>query len=336
MNAAAIALLSSALLASDADLASLHADPRWPEVLAAAKAEALRQRPAHEDPERPRFVTEDVERFWAVYDQLSAAADPAALLEQEYLSAGTVGVQDFISDRILSGANLWAAIRTHPRFYASIRPATRRMAEALPAAREALRKFKAIYPEAVFPDLYFVVGALNSGGTASGNGLLFGAELFTAGPGTVTDELSPWAKGVLNDPSALPGIVAHELVHHQQKVPSRTVLEKVFKEGSADFLASLVTDRVFNARVYAYGRAHEAALWRQLSAELDGTDASKWLYRASESGDRPADVGYFMGFRIAEAYYAAASDKRAAVREIITAQDVAKLLRESRYAARFE
>ncbi len=44
------------------------------------------------------------------------------------------------------------------------------VAKAEPAIREAFRKLKDLYPEAVFPDVYFVIGRFNSGGTASRHG----------------------------------------------------------------------------------------------------------------------------------------------------------------------
>ena len=36
---------------------------------------------------------------------------------------------------------------------------------------------------------------------------------------------------------------------------------------------------------------------------MAGSDVSDWLYGGTPRGDRPADLGYFVGFRIAQAYY---------------------------------
>jgi uncharacterized protein YjaZ len=53
---------------------------------------------------------------------------------------------------------------------------------------------------------------------------------------------------------------------------------------------------------------------------------------AKPPGDRPNDLGYFIGYRIAQAYYTRARDKRAAIRDILRVRDVDRLLRESGYA----
>src|SRR5262249_7511768 len=120
---------------ADPDLVSLHDDPRWGKALAATESNATRYRAIHASPDGARLVTSDVDRFWKVYAKLPGAADPAALLDSEYLDAGTVGLQDFIPDRIGSGNNLYAAIRKHPRYYAAIRDNTLKMAAVEPEVR---------------------------------------------------------------------------------------------------------------------------------------------------------------------------------------------------------
>jgi hypothetical protein len=50
---------------------------------------------------------------------------------------------------------------------------------------------------------------------------------------------------------------------------------------------------------------------------MNGQDVSRWLYnRVTATADRPGDLGYFIGYRISKAYYAA-PDKAAAIRDII-------------------
>jgi len=341
---AAFALLQKALdqdfhevatLREDAALAPLRTDPRWPGMLAGAEANARRFRLVHADPDGARFIATDVDLFWKTYAKLPTAPDPAGLLRREYLDQGSVGLQDFIPNRIRSAAHLLEVIQRHPRYFSAIRENTLKAAGVEAAARHSFRAFKALYADAMFPDVYFVVGALDSGGTSSSNGLLLGVDLFGGGPGVPTDEMGPWHRAVLHTPADLPSIVAHELIHFQQTHAPRTLLEKAFHEGSADFLAALIAEGNFNRATYDYGYAHGAELWRQFRAEMEGTDASRWLYGSSQQDGRPADLGYFVGFRIAQAYYGQARDKAQAVREILTSDDVARILAESRYGETF-
>ena len=65
---------------------------------------------------------------------------------------------------------------------------------------------------------------------------------------------------------------------------------------------------------------------------MNGTNTSNWLYEGDRAKGRPADMGYYMGYRICEAFYQKAVDKSEAVRRILALNDPEGLLRESGYA----
>ncbi|NHZ42547.1 gliding motility protein GldB-related protein [Massilia aquatica] len=320
-------------LEQEDDFVSLRADPRWAGIVAGAGANDRAYRAAHASPEDFRFVTSDIARFWTVYDKLDGAADPAALLEREYLDAGSAGLHGFVHMRINSGASMVRRMGKHAAYYRAIRANTLRAASFEPVIREEMRHFKALYPAAMFPDIYFVIGRLSAGGTASADGLLIGTEMYGRGPGVPTGELDPWLLSGTADIDKLPSIVAHELMHFQQQLDPHTLLGHAIKEGSCDFLASLVTKGKFNEPIYRYGYANEAQLKKEFLAAMDGTDFKRWLYSGAPEGERPADLGYFMGFRITEAYYKQARDKRQAIADILHVKDVKRFLAESGYAA---
>ncbi len=50
-------------------------------------------------------------------------------------------------------------------------------------------------------------------------------------------------------------------------------------------------------------------------------DISNWIYNASSAKDRPADLGYYIGYLITQSYYRNAKDKRQAVYDILNIQD---------------
>jgi hypothetical protein len=51
---------------------------------------------------------------------------------------------------------------------------------------------------------------------------------------------------------------------------------------------------------------------------------------------RPADLAYFIGYRIAEAYYRKTPDKAKAIADILNCGDPEKFLQQSGYAERFK
>lgn len=331
-TAADLGFHSAETLRGDTDLASLRGDARWAPLEARIASNDASFRSIHSDPSRTAFSTSDIARFWSVYDRLGASADPAGLLQRDYLDKGTPGLQDFTVLRIGSGQNLLRAIQGHKAYFDAIRPNTQGLERLEPQVRAAFRNLKAIYPEATFPDVYLTVGAMNSGGTASSQGLLLGVELFGCGPGVPTGELDPWLASVVKGPDELPKIIAHELIHFQQPGDgNRSLLAGSLREGVADFLGELISGGLFDTSIRTYGMAHEAELWKAFKADMDGDDRSRWMYQGKVVDGRPADLGYFVGYRIAQAYYAKAKDKRQAVKDIIAMKDPKALLAASGY-----
>ena len=102
---------------------------------------------------------------------------------------------------------------------------------------------------------------------------------------------------------------------------------------AADFIGELISGRKNGNRVqHAYGNAHERALWKEFSREMHGTDWSHWLGQADRAVDRPADLGYYIGYKICEAFYQGASNKMDAVRTILQMTDADAFLLQSKYS----
>ena len=221
----------------------------------------------------------------------------AEYLQREYLDRASFGAREFIPGRIMSAEDLAAFVDGNRARYDSVRAANLDVTKADAAIRSAFKRLKALYPPAVFPDVYFVIGRFNSGGTSTNHGLVIGAEMY-------------------RDPARLPAIVSHELIHFQQHYPSATLLEASFMEGTADFIGEMISGAQINDDKHQYGRAHEHALWQDFSAHFDEHSFFPWMYGRPADG-RPNDLGYFIGYRIAQAYYNKATDKTQAIRDII-------------------
>ena len=308
-------------------------------VSASAGAAQTAEPHVNRDPERVQFVTSDIDNFWRAYDLANQESDRTkqiAIYQREYLDRGSTGLQDFLRMRIKSAEDLLAAIERQPKYYASIRSSTLRVREMEDEMRGSFQRFKTLYPNAVFPDVYFVVGASNTGGTASRNGLLIGTEMYGSTPETPRDELPDWMKAVLRPIHTLPAIVAHESCHFNQKLPEqKTLLDKAIQEGSCDFVGELIAGETINPMRQAHGDAHEAELWREFEAEMDSTGVRNWMYNGPTAKDRPADLGYHMGYKITQAFYNHAEDKHRALDDILNITDFRDFLQRSRYREKF-
>ncbi len=134
------------------------------------------------------------------------------------------------------------------------------------------------------------------------------------------------------DPARLPAIVSHELIHYQQHYPSPTLLEHSFMEGTADFVGQLISGAQINNAAHQYGLACEHELWQEFLPHPEDRTFYPWMYGKPADG-RPDDLGYFIGYRIAKAYYDKATDKQQAIADITTARGghVRELVAESGY-----
>lgn len=287
------------------------------------------------DPDQAKLVTEDLDRFWQAFDQAGSSFS-AEVFQKVYLDPGTPGLKDFVAARIKSAEALAEKIRKYPRYYASTRESTGRIHEMEHAIRASFYALEYLYPDATFPDVYFLIGVLNTGGTTSPRGLLIGAEMYGRTPQTPMDELTDWHKTVLGPVESIPHIVAHEIIHYQQKSLGKvkTLLANAIQEGSADFLAEMISGRHINEHVHRYAIPRRAELWKEFKEKMHGEDVAGWLY--SSDSDRPQDLGYWIGYEITKAYYEEAADKRRAIKEILEVSDFDAFLARSGYAQKVE
>lgn len=286
-------------------------------------------------PEKAKLVVSDIDNFWRAYDLAQKETSRAKRIEiyqHEYFDKGSTGLKDFIELRIESAENLVANIDSMPKYYASVRESSLQISKMRPQILKSFKELKKIYPNAVFPDVYFLIGIANSGGTLSENGLYIGSEMYGLTSVTPKEELGKWLNDVLKPIAYIPGVVAHELIHYQQNFsPNNTLLGQSLEEGTADFFGQMISHRNINEHIYEYGHSHEKALWNEFTSEMETENFNKWLFNGDSSNDRPADLGYFVGFKISEAYYKKAKNKKQAVADILNIKNAKEFLRQSGY-----
>jgi hypothetical protein len=296
----------------------------------------LAQTTTNTDPDAARIVTSDIELFWKAFDKAKPEND-LIVYRDEYLKKGSVGLQEFTRLRIGSSCGLVNSIGASPKYYAALRAPSLKVATYENRIRANFRKLREIYPAAVFPDVYFVIGRMNSGGTLSEKGLLIGVDMYGKNEGAPTDELSDWHKAVVGSIDRLPFIVAHELIHYEQKYGAdETLLARAVREGVPDFIAELTAGDTINPHLHKYGNPLEKQLWLEFKKEMSGTDSGNWLYQGDAAKEKPADLGYYIGYKIAESYYKNAKDKKQAIKDMLEIKDFPKFLADSRYEEKFK
>jgi len=292
----------------------------------------------NQNPEKAEIVASDIALFWRAYD-MATPENNLIIYRDEYLKKGSVGLQEFLRIRIDSSCNLVAAIDAAPKYYAALREQSMKVENYKPQVLASFKKLKEIYPDAAFPNVYFVIGSMNSAGTLTGKALLIGVDMFGKTDDVSLAELGSWHKAIVEKIERVPFVVAHELIHYQQKYPRTggewSLLGKALNEGSADFIAQLISGSHVNPQLHEYGNPREKQLWLEFKKEMNGTSAKNWLYQGDAAKDKPADLGYYIGYKIVESYYKTAKDKKQAVKDILEIKDFNAFLKASGYDKKF-
>ncbi|HEX8461113.1 MAG TPA: DUF2268 domain-containing putative Zn-dependent protease [Segetibacter sp.] len=317
---------------SDADLISLHHTKTWKKVVAKISSGQKLLR----DPTHPKLITTDIHHFWQAYD--AAQKDTTHMKEifqARYFDKATPGLKDYIATKVGTIESFVASQKAKPKFYAAIRKNTLSIDNMKEEIMQGFQKFKNLYADAIFPDIYFVIGRGTSAGTVSENGLLIGVDQIAKSEDIPTDELDLWSRLTFREVKGMPVIVAHELVHSQQDKLKRdtTLLSYAVREGMADFFAELVTGVNPGQRQCDFAKGKEKKIWQDFEKEIYLDRYSNWIGNArQERPYHPSDLGYYIGYEICKSYYNEMPDKKQAIIDIFNIRDYTAFLAKSKYA----
>ena len=265
--------------------------------------------------------TGDVDRFYRIYD--AAGGQPGAeTLQRDYLDQGSEGLQRLARLRNVTGQSIADAITKRPEMYVQARSC----GDVLPRVRErlavALGRLQQAYPQMRSAPITIAVGRGKPVGVGSReSGVQIGLEALCA---------NPWMNPDVED--RFVRVAVHEYAHVQQAVAFSeaegvTVLAAALEEGAAEFVTELTTGAVSYAYMAGLVSGREASIETAFAADMDKTELSAWLYNSTP--DKPADLGYWVGYRIVKAYYQQADDKQQALADIFEMRDPKAFLARS-------
>lgn len=273
-----------------------------------------------------KVVADDIAHFWNAYDALRAEPDRAQrlhLINTLYIQKGTPGLHALMQARGYTAEQYVDAIDAWPRYWQSVRPLTDRAFQASASLEADLATFKQLYPALRPASITYAIGVLRTGGTTLQDKVLIGAELALGGASVDVSELpeplqsrlrtfyasQPYANNGQNN--------IHEYVHTQQREAGDSLAQYALREGVAELVAERVTGRKPALPLYTYGPAHEAQIKQRFQTDRAGNDYRDWLYNNSRNTFGVSDLGYYVGYRIAQTYFDAQPDKQKAVATLI-------------------
>ena len=279
---------------------------------------------ACDEPLEQVFVRTDIDHFWEAYDQITATSDTieqARLLEELYLKKASPGLEALMEVRNYTPEEYLAAIKDHPKFWASVREQTMAVESHYPAIKANLRKLKKAYPSLQPAPIYFSIGAFRTNGTVHEGKVLMGSELALADEQAVIDELPEWRQPFFEASvpvDGLPLLCTHEYIHTQQQELQYYLLAMCMYEGVAEFISCLATDTPSTVPAIAFGKANEERVIRLFIQDMfSNSNTYNWMWGQNRNELEVRDLGYYVGYEISERHYNNATDKAAAIKELI-------------------
>jgi hypothetical protein len=274
----------------------------------------------------PEIRISDVERFYRVYD--AAGGKPSAdALELGYLDPGSAGLHEFLVRRIRSADVLAKKIAQDPAPFEKARECMAALPDVQQRLAAVLPKLRQIYAPARFPPVTFLIGRNSAAGIPGEAGVMMGLERACTGD---------WWEPNVSD--RLVHLIAHEYIHIQQpdwqndesgNSQRLNVLVASLSEGVAEFGGELMSGSVGEVHLQKWLAGCDTHIAADFLKDVDNLDTSQWLSNGPGSAQRPGDVGYWVGYRIAKAYYARAKNKRQAFEDLIRLNDSKAILAAS-------
>ena len=315
----------------DTDLENIHNSKQWKTIVNNIKD----QKTLNSNPLDANFHTEDINHFWVAYKMASKdTAHFKSIFTNLYFKNCSIGLNDYMGSKGGQIEDFIAFIKSAPKFYHGIQNLTLQINRLKPIFSASFQKFKKLYNQALFPDVYFLIGAFNAGGTVSSNGLLLGVDQECKNKYIPLNELSFQKQAAMDDFTVLPFTVAHELIHFQQAGMKRdtTTLSYVIEEGMADFMAELTGQSTANIVLYKWAKGKEKMIWERFKNDMYLNRYYNWISNHSTSSpDNLPDQGYWVGYQICKAYFDNASDKQKAIYDMLHLADYKRFLQESKF-----
>ncbi|HMQ00116.1 MAG TPA: DUF2268 domain-containing putative Zn-dependent protease [Cyclobacteriaceae bacterium] len=287
--------------------------------------------------DHPAFETGDIDNFWYAFDQLKFAVskqDSIDIIQREYIDKATVCLKEFIKARDFTAKEYQVLIQRFPLFWNSVRPLTESIKNREDEIMKVLTIYESSLPDFKRPNVCFCIGALRTGGTVKNNFILIGSEIAAASPDVEKSEFkSIWLQSIIGATDNIVAMVSHEVIHTQQKWWMSTLVDRSLNEGVADFLSHKFTGAQINKIQMEYGTKFDCQLRKEFLGDFnrDKNDFSNWLYNGDNSKDRPADLGYYIGYRIAEEYYNKSDNKKKAIKNLLNRRRYMKIFKQSKY-----
>lgn len=132
-----------------------------------------------------RLEVGDVRRLAQIVRVHSSSSDLTSALEREYFGQASIGLRAYASVYDVTARSLSESVTRNPRLYADLDALADAVLAHAPTIRDGLQRLTGLFPKAMFPPVWFVIGHNGPGGLTRQEGVLIAIERYVDSPGDV-------------------------------------------------------------------------------------------------------------------------------------------------------
>lgn len=273
-----------------------------------------------------QVITSDIDNFWIAYDKITSTSDSAqqlAYFKSLFLEKGSAGLPLIMEARRYSPQEYLNAIHKYPLFWASIRQNTYKAKGFAAEIQIGIEKLRKVYPELKPTNVYFSMGALRTNGTSLNGQILVGSELALTDKNTNSSELTTSFSHLKPyfETEPIKNVVflnIHEYIHAQQNaIGGYDLLSQSLFEGIAEFVPVIALSMESPNACIQFGKENDERVKAAFELEMFSPWIYNWIWNDADNPFKIRDLGYYIGYAIADKYYKEAKDKKQAIKDLI-------------------
>ncbi|WP_165764568.1 DUF2268 domain-containing putative Zn-dependent protease [Flavobacterium cyanobacteriorum] len=270
--------------------------------------------------------------------------DSIGIIQVQYLDKIKNNCQPFIKEKGLTARKIYESMSLFPKFYnqlANYKTDFKSINDTINYIDKKIGHFFDGYKEI---KVVLLVGDLSVGGTVDENIIYICLEMIADNGITDKSELPPYLKS-LSEKGTLFAYLAHESVHTIQagfplnELTGRIIhgknslLYTCLLEGSAEYISYYLFGTYLNKSSEAYFMSNRKRIWTKFTENVEKTpyEYNQWIYSFRPNDGRPADLGYYLGFKICEAFMNLQSDKKKGLNCLINRNKFKYVYKKSLY-----
>lgn len=270
--------------------------------------------------------------------------DSIRIIQRFYIDKIRKRCNPFLKEKNIEAVKLYNSLILYPNFYNQLAKYEINVKSLNDTIRFIDKKFKESFDEYEEPSIVLLVGDLSVGGAVSKTTIYICLDMISDNGVIDKSELPEYMKNICAKGTLFCYLV-HEIVHSMQygfpmnelfgmiKHNKNSLLYACLLEGSADYIADHLFNTFLNKNLSNYYEKNIDVIWIRFNQNVNENpfEYNQWIYYFTPNDERPADLGYYIGYKICEAFMNKQTDKKRGIKSLINRRKYRDIFNQSEF-----